>query len=209
MATIINPKVVIPASPVNLDMYIYQMQGAFAEGLPWLEKAFGRSWKMFRQDSGAGKSKGVPRGYAFPGVYSGGKEYFNCLPNDTLKSYCFFSVRDTGEPVATNGNQPYVPGVYNDWKQPVDIIFWWNGDKTSPGFDYPLTENYLANIRKVLRFIPWFLITGVQYNPDNVFNEYSLDHVAEQYLSQPFGGVKIMGEINFLEQDVFGECSPF
>ncbi len=209
MATIINPTVIAPPQPVNLDMYILQTQNSLAAALPWLERAFGRAWKMYKQDEGIGKTKGVARGYQYPGAYSGKVEYFNCFPNDTFKSYCFFSPRDNGEVVSTNDGPAYVPGVWNDWRQPVDIIFWWNCKKINPAIDYPLTENLLADIRKALRAIPWFIISGVQYNADNIFNEYSLDHVAEQYLVHPFGGVKIMGDIQFLEQDGFDVCSPF
>lgn len=211
MATIINPRVVVPPQPVNLDAFIYQAQLLLADGLPWLERAFGRSWKQYQKRTGMGKTEGLGRGYAYPGVYAGKREYFNCFPNDTLKSYCFFSPRDTAEPATASDSSGgrYEIGIKNEWRQPVDLIFWFNSAKVRPGVDYPATENLLADVRRVLRGISFFTPNGVYYQPENIFEGYSLDYVQEQYLMQPFGGFRIAGVMQFLEVDSPEDCPPF
>lgn len=212
MATIINPKIVTPPQPINLDAYILQMQQRLAE-LTWLEKVFGRAWKMYQSRGGMGSSEGLGRGYAYPGVYGGmpKNEYFNALPNDTFKAYCFFSPRDSAQPATSMGNDAgsYEPGTWNEWRQPLSIIFWFNSKKINAGNNYPLTENLLADVRKLLRTIAFFELTDVYYDPENIFEGYSLDYVKEQYLDHPFGGFRIAGMIQFLENDVFGACDPF
>lgn len=211
MATIINPRVIAPTQPVNLDAFIYKAQLQLADGLPWLTRAFGRAWKMYQKRDGMGSTEGLGRGYAFPGVYAGKREYFNCFPNDTLAAYCFFSPRDAAEPATSDDSSMggYEPGIHNEWRQPVDLIFWFNCSKVNPAALYPLTENLLADVRQVLRRISFFTPNGVYYSPENVFEGYSLDYVQEQYLSHPFGGFRIAGTMQFLEQDKFGECNPF
>lgn len=213
MATIINPRVIAPPQPVNLDAFIYKAQLQLADGLPWLTRSFGRAWKMYQKRDGMGSSEGLGRGYAFPGVFAGKKEYFNCFPNDTLAAYSFWSPRDTAEPAtssdAGSGSGQYEPGIKNEWRQPVDLIVWFNCNKVQPGSTYPLTENLLAQVRKVLRRISFFTPTGVYYQPENIFEGYSMDYVQEQYLSHPYGGFRIAGDMQFLENDAFGECDPF
>lgn len=214
MATIVNPKVATPPTPINLDLYILRLQTAFANGLPWLDRAFGRAWKMYQDRGDMGKTEGFGRGYAYPGVFSGRagvkNDYFNVMPNDTLSSYCFFSPRDAAEPVTVlpGEAESYQPQVKNEWRQPVDIIFWFNADKVQPNNTYPITENLLADVRKVLRTVSFFTPSGVYYEPDNIFAPYSMDYVKEVYLGHPFGGFKIEGTIQLLEQDAFGVCPP-
>lgn len=193
---------VLNPQAINIDARIQELQEIFADSLTWLTKAFGRSWKQFRKNA-EGKT------YTFPGVYAGKSEYFDCLPNDTLGAYCFFSHKDKAVPamqIPGMGGTDYLPGTHNEWQHKVDIIFWFNQQKTNPGVDYPVTENLLAEVRELLRGCPFFTPTGVYYNADNIFDGYSLTHIEEQYLMHPFGGFRIEGFIQFLETDVFGEC---
>lgn len=210
MATLINPKIVHPPQPINLDAYIYKMQLELAP-LSWLEKIFGRAWQMYEKHGSMGEIEGIQRGYAYPGTYTGKGEYFNCFPNDSLRNggHCFFAPRDSAQPATAAGaNETYEPNQFNEWRQPLSVVFWYN-QKTFSSVDYPLAENLLAEARAILRKIPFFQITDVYYNPENVFDGYSMDYVSSQYLSFPYGGFRIAGMIQFLEADTPDECAPF
>lgn len=204
--TIKLPRVIKHPSPVNIDRRIQMLQEGFAAGLPWLEVALGRAWKGYREDDASTKG-----GYSFPAVYSGKKEYFNALPNDTYKSYCFFAVRDKGGPATDveKVDQDYHPGIWNEWRHRLDITFWFNCTKINPGIDYPITENLLADVKAVLRQFAFFTPVNVFYDPDTVFDNYSLDHIKEQQLSYPYGGFRIEGEIQFLEEDNNNTCGTY
>lgn len=214
MTKIKSPILVLPESPMNLDAYIGEMQRKFYSELNWIQWVFGRAWKMYQKRDGMGSSEGIGRGYAYPGAIGPKGEYYNLFPNDEYSAYCFFSARDSAEPATSfdAGSGSYEPGQFNEWRQPVDLIFWYDQDAMKNYFgntDYPLTETLLAHVRKVLRYISFYSITGVYYNPENIFDGYSLDYVNEQYIAYPYGGFRIAGQIQFLEQDMPGLCNPF
>lgn len=214
MSQQINPRIVAPTQPINLDAYIYNLQLQLAS-LTWIEKIFGRAWKMYEQRDGMGNTMGMARGYAFPAVFAGAtgtpSDYLNVLPNDNLRAMCFFAPRDpaTTATAIPDSSESYEPNQYNEYTQPVSIIFWFNQDKLQPEVNYPITENLLAQVRALLRKVSYYKISNVYYDPESVFSGYSLDYVDEQYLMFPFGGFRIDGMLQFLETDEAGKCDPF
>jgi hypothetical protein len=201
-AIVVNPNLY----PVNLDRQILHLQTVLS-ALPWLEYSFGRAWKAYRQSQNT--EMGSPSVYGgsnykrlrkneicYPNVYKGHGEYQDMLPDDKLKSYCFF--------VPTDGlsSHSYVafPGLSNNsYSSALDIVFYYNFNKIDIDMKYPFTDNLIQDVLRVLRSVSNYKVENIYYELKNVFKDYSFDAVSTQYMVYPFGGFRISGTLIFDE----------
>jgi hypothetical protein len=182
-AIVINPN----PNPVNLDRQILILQNAFSP-LEWLEYAFGRAWKAYR----ASRKNEI----CYPNIYRGNGEYREVMPDDKLKSYCFF--------VPADGMKPYsyiaIPRTSkNSYSELLNIVFYYNFNKIDSSRKYPFTDNLMQDVLEILRSVNNFKIENIYYDVKNVFEGYSFDAVSTQYLAYPFGGFRISGTLTFDE----------
>ena len=172
-----------PARPYLFDKPIQYLQDALGT-LSWLHHIFGRSERLVQMQDG--------RKYFTPNVYRGKNEYISLLPDNTaLGNYCFF-VLDEPQVVS-------VPmGIQNRLRAPFSLIVWVdmrrveNNDARNTEY---VKEQILKTIRKAFIRHGAVELQKVYERAENVFEGYSLDEVDNQFLMQPFAGLRITGEL--------------
>lgn len=186
-----NPLVPIIVDPVNIDIPIQELQISLADGLPWLEKSFGRSWESVRKDTD-GKI------WTYPEVWQGpATDLLNCMPNDNLKSQSFFKVEEPINIVY------YQDARYARMNAVINIIFWFNLEVIDPDLDYRFIELLKGHAQRVLTNTQFstadFEILRIWEGANNVFKGYTIDQFKNQELVHPWGGFRFECNLNFLE----------
>ena len=172
-----------PARAYLFDKPIQCLQDALGT-LSWLNHIFGRSERLVQIQDG--------RKVFTPNVYRGKNEYISLLPDNTaLGNYCFFVL---DEPQTIGAPM----GVQNRLRAPFSLIVWVDMRKVENN-DARNTEYVKEEILKTIRRA-WIKqgaveISRVYQLAENVFQGYSLDEVDNQFLMQPFAGLRITGEL--------------
>jgi hypothetical protein len=194
-----SPDVPLISVPVNIDRPIQEIQIALA-GLSWLERSFGRSWLALKMlPTSTGK-----RIVYYPQVWQGFNEegkprdMLEVLPNDNIKSQCFFKIND---PVTVT---EFVPNGDSQMRAILDIIFWFNYKALDDTIDYPFIELLKGQAQRVL--------AGMSFSPDsflsivriwegaaNVFKGYDMTDVHDYNLVYPWGGFRFECELTYRE----------
>lgn len=192
--------------PINVDAEINKIQVKLST-IDWMEACYGRAWKQIL----SGKEERVRNfqknltsltdgSIIRPLAYQGKSQYFDCLPNDMLKSFSFFVVNDAVQPM---DYQAFIKGTYT---YNVDLIVWFNQKKTHPSIDYPLHENLCQDVKKSLRNIPSVIVNKIFFEPKKVYEQFSIDLKEQQQAMFPYGCFRINMDISVLEIDSFGGC---
>jgi hypothetical protein len=189
-----NPLVPLIDSPVNLDRPIQELQVALANGLPWLEKSFGRSWDGFKSTQG---SLGTPKLVAFPQVWQGGADLLPVMPNDNLNSQSFFKVEDPIQVVE------YVPDGWAMMRAVVSLIFWANLKKIDPDKNYNFVEVLKGHAQRVITKAVLSTPASVKIvrtweKPADVFKGYDISTLNTE-LVYPYAGFRFELEVNYQE----------
>lgn len=194
-----NPLVPLITSPVNIDRPIQEIQIALA-GMGWLAKSFGRSWLAVESTKGIFANKKVYYPHVWQGFDDDGKplDMFSVMPNDNLKSQCFFKVNDPTSLVE------YVMDGDSIMRNVVDIIFWFDLRKIDRDIDYPYVELLKGQVLKVLStmsFMPdsSLKVLNIYETAQNVFKGYDITDLKDQDLIYPKGGFRFECEITFRE----------
>ena len=137
----LNTDIVYIPAPVNLDRHIQAIQKKL-EGLPWLDKSFGRAYRV----------PGIKLGYNtpqfYPGRFVGSVDYQDLSRNDTLKAYSFIVAED---------NAQYKNSTFDGsamLTQGVSIIFWLDLSKIDKTKQYIFTEDLRRDVVKILNNTP-------------------------------------------------------
>ena len=190
-----TPKVPTLASPKRIQAVIQAIQLLLDSELSWLEYSFGVA--IHSEKSMGGKS------IKYPSVYQGTSEYLNVLPNDNLKSYCFWVLDDpeTFEEVRPNANGYYCPTVI------ASLIVYYDMRRINSTKDYDLTDELIDDVVNVLirktykvNKIGLITVNKVYKKIENVFEGFTIDNVTEQLRGYPFAGFRIECEIKYREQ---------
>lgn len=184
-----NPNIPAAAlSLIGLELAIEEIRNRIAT-ISWLDKCFGRAY-AFLEAGIDSKPITVPK------VYMGGKEYYNCLPNDNLKSQSFFVVE--GPETYENYNQ--FDGSIR--KASVSLVVWGDLKKINPSKDYIFTQELISECIKILKIHPMVMEINEIYDEkaDKVFSGFDLREVESQYMMYPFAGFRISLTINYDEQ---------
>lgn len=174
--------------PIGVEAVIEALRLQLIDGLPWLEKAFGRAWE-FKEESTSGRTIRIPKCYTESG------EYINVLPNDNLVAQCFFQL---------NGSETY--SVFNyaagSMKEvDLSVIFWMNLKRIDETKDYIFTEELKADVEEVLKNTGYTkeLVEWVDERAEDVFIRYDVDDVNTQYLMYPYAGFRVTVTVNYPE----------
>ena len=172
-----------PARAYLFDKPIQNLQDALGT-LSWLNHIFGRSERLVQIQDG--------RKAFTPNVYRGKNEYISLLPDNTaLGNYCFF-VLDEPQTIGASMSRQ------NRLRAPFSLIVWVDMRKVENN-DARNTEYVKEEILKTIRRA-WVKHGAVEIGKvyqlaENVFQGYSLDEVDNQFLMQPFAGLRITGEL--------------
>lgn len=178
--TLKNPSAIVLPNAVGIDAAIKTIQLRLAE-LTWIEKCFGRAWTRQRTVNDQKRIE--------PMTYQGSTEYYPCLPNDALKSYCFFRAKngrtmEEYEPTVAYGNYYF--------KDPVDIIFWFDLKAIDKTKNYVFTEELIQSVLSKLNQDSNVMISKVwDDRVDDIFSGYNLFPEHRDLLLYPYGAFRI------------------
>jgi hypothetical protein len=190
-----NPLVPLIVDPVNLDRPIQELQVALANGLPWLERSFGRSWDAYETTRG---SLGGAKLIAYPQVWQGdGLDLLSVMPNDNLTSQSFFKVED---PIEVTD---YIPDGWALMRAKVSLVFWANLKRLAPDKNYNFIEVLKGHAQRVITKAPLSDPAAVKIvrtweKPADVFKGYDLSKLTTE-LIYPYTGFRFELEINYQE----------
>ena len=191
-------------NPVLIDRVIQNLRDILSQNLNWLDKTFGRAYKIVEYEDSGSK-------YTYPGAYIGNAEYISLMPNDNFGNFCWFDIYD---PQVINVVAPRKPSITFSGA----IIFWFNLDNIFIENETINSEEIKNEILKVLTG-PGVLqhgrisITNIYERLDNIYKDYSLERVYnnyayrgenvntldKQYFMFPYGGLRFEFEITIQE----------
>lgn len=187
-------KAYIKPYAVGADLAISHVQNALIGALPWLKMAFGRAERRIKQTSDV-------KGYYFPAVYIGPDnfgpfavdDYVSVEPSDIVGNSCFFEVDDP---------QDYGRSLYtvNDiMTLNVSIIFWLDLRTIFPP-GVRNTEQIKLEVISALKdanleYGTRFIVGNIHERTENIYRGYGLREVDTQYLTHPYYGLRITGNL--------------
>jgi hypothetical protein len=182
-----NPSVISVPNPIDMDLAIETLQEKLADGLPWLEKVFGRAREIPRKSA---DGKTIER---HPMVYQSGGEYYPPLPNDALKSYSFFMA---GQPRMFDESKPFDPIKFIN--SPIALIVWGNLKRIDPSVDYIFTERLINQTVSILnRNAKIELVRLFDENSREVFRGLTLNETHQGLLMYPYFAFRIEMNLKF------------
>ena len=172
-------RIPIKTNPKLFDKAVLPMQRALAD-LAWLDYSFGICESLV--DVVDGKK------YTSANLYLGDGKYERIEPCEELGNFSFFYLKD-----------PQSFGIKDSslLKSPYSLILWYDLTKVSLPTDERNREAVKAQIMDALDSLhsPYFTIDKIYENPRNVFSDFSYDHTNNQFLMQPFTGIRIDGTL--------------
>lgn len=179
-----NPDVPTLANPVDLDLAIQTLQIDLASKVSWLEKSFGRA---------RAHSSTLIESRIEPKIYQSNGEYYPVLPNDALRSYCFFRVPSDRRPEDYNANAYTLYEITR-----VDNIFWGNLQAIDHNRDEIFTDELINDVRSVLNFSPNVTILRIwDEKPEDIFRGYSLEPTHRDLLLYPYFAFRVEFDLSY------------
>ena len=165
-------------NPVMLDRVIGEIQAGLVENLSWLDVAFGRSQRLTKMMNG--------KRIVTPNVYCGGwnghgpNDYIEVSPDAKIGNFSFFEIEDP----QTIDAGPWARQI----KAPFSLIVWFD-IRTVFNDDTRDMERAKRDVLRAVRHT-WmrhgrFHINRIYQRAENVFKEFTLDEIDNQYLMQP------------------------
>jgi hypothetical protein len=201
-----NNKVKLKSTPVLLDRAIQGLQQTLLANLPWLDKAYGRGYKMVQHLDNGTK-------YVYPAAYIGGSEYVSLTPSDNIGNFCWFDIYDP-QPIKTD-----MPGFPTHTYRGA-LVFWLNLQDIYGTDEFINGEEAKSEILSVIT-TPGFItsaigrmsVTEIVEGLDNIYKGYTLEHVYsvrnyaeedlqsldKQFFMFPYYGVRFEFEITLRE----------
>lgn len=200
-----NVNIKFKQNPVILDKVIQDLQVALKDKLLWLDKAFGRGYKLVEHRPDGDK-------FIYPAAYVGNSEYASLLPNDNYGNFCWFDIYDPQEITAVTQSLP-------QFTFSGAIIFWYNLDNIFADSDVMYTEEIKDEIVKVLTEPGIIKTTGrltinrLYERYENIYKGYSLEKIYnnnvykgddiqsidKQFFMHPYGGLRVEFELTTRE----------
>lgn len=185
----INPTPIALDQPRMIDQALQELQTVLTTGLSWLTSAYGRAYKLERNDNG--------RRVAYPGVPGLGTEFVDVRPDEHLGNYSFFDIPDDQDIEDLRGQQSRLTTEFG-------LVFFFDL-RTVYGSDWETrtNENVKADVLQVLRTASTptaaFRLTRLTDRAENVYRGYTLEEAKEQFTARPYGIFRISGEIKYYE----------
>ena len=171
--------------PRLFDKPIQDLQKSIGSRLLFMDHVFGRCERLLKVVDG--------RRYFMPNIYKGGDEYELLTPDNTdLGNYSFF-VPDEPEVMVSNF------GISGRIKAPFSLVVWVD-QRTIEEADlrniYDLELKVLDAIASpgVLRH-GGIEVSRIYHKAENVFADFTIDEVDNQFLMSPFMGLRIECEL--------------
>lgn len=205
-----NINIPMKTSPVLLDTVIQDLQNALTNKLTWLDKAFGRAYKLVEHRPNAGK-------FVYPAAYVGNSEYVSLNPNDKFGNFCWFDIYDPQRVIQVSQGLPqYVfAGA---------IVFWYNMESIYTDASVLHTEEIknevvsLLTTPGIIKTRGRLTINEVYERFENIYKGYTIEKIYnefvyseqelaakdKQFFMYPFGGLRIEFEIITREL-----CQPY
>lgn len=201
-----NNTVKLKSTPVLLDRAIQGLQQTLLANLPWLDKAYGRGYKMVQHLDNGTK-------YVYPAAYIGGSEYASLTPNDNIGNFCWFDIYD---PQVITAQIPAFPT--HTYKGA--LVFWLNLQTVYQTDEFINSEEIKSEILSIITTpgaiasgIGRVSVTEVVEGIDSIYKGYTLEHVYsmrnyaeedlqsldKQFFMFPYYGVRFEFEITIRE----------
>lgn len=201
-----NNTVKLKSTPVLLDRAIQGLQQTLLANLPWLDKAYGRGYKMVQHLDNGTK-------YVYPAAYIGGSEYASLTPNDNIGNFCWFDIYD---PQVITAQIPAFPT--HTYKGA--LVFWLNLQTVYQTDEFINSEEIKSEILSIITTpgaiasgIGRVAVTEVVEGIDSIYKGYTLEHVYsmrnyaeedlqsldKQFFMFPYYGVRFEFEITIRE----------
>ena len=184
-------------NPAMVDTQVQAIMASLKANLTWLDVAFGRAQRITRM---IGDKK-----YHHPAIYVGTQstgfknEYLEVMPDSKIGNFSFFYMLEPQTYAAERFRQGRI-------KAPFALIFWfdlrkvWNSDTNRD------TETLKAQIFKclnrqtVLGHNGTITIARVYETPEQIYKEFTVDEVENQFLMHPYAGFRFEGFLIFDEE---------
>lgn len=200
-----NVQIKFKENPVLLDKVIQDLQQVLKDKLLWLDKAFGRSYKLVEHRPDGDK-------FIYPAAYIGNSEYASLLPNDNYGNFCWFDIYDPQDITAVTQSLP-------QFTFSGAIVFWYNLDSIFADSDVMYTEEIKDEVIKVLttpgiiKTIGRLTISKIFERFENIYKGYSLEKVYnnniykgdniqsidKQFFMHPYSGLRVEFELTTRE----------
>lgn len=180
-----------------VDKVIEDIQTGLSSSINWLDNVYGRAERLVEYKDG--------KEYYTPGVYvpwsqAGYNDYLPMYPDSKKGNYCFFYQYD---PQEIN----WIPRGYGVMKIPIAIIFWFDLNSVNDSLNVRNVESLKAEVLNAINFeillSSGHLSINKSYNlNENIFRDFSVKELDNQYLMHPYGGFRLEGEL-FVDQPCY------
>lgn len=200
-----NVRIRMKENPVLLDKVIQDIQESLIARLNWLDKAFGRAYKLVEHRLDGDK-------FIYPAAYVGNSEYVSLLPNDNFGNFCWFDIYDPQEITQIVQSTP-------QFSFSGAIVFWYNLNTIYADADVMYTEEIKDEIVRALTTPGLIKQTGrLEINKiferfENIYKGYSIEKIYnnfaykgdniqdidKQFFMHPYAGIRIEFEMTTRE----------
>lgn len=179
--------------PKLADAIIGNIQRGLKDNLSWLDVAFGRAERIVKQING--KNLYLPA--IFTGEGNNPNEYIELSPDAQIGNFCFFWLLDPQRITW----RPKIPG---NVRAPFALIFWVDLRRV---YDEKSNRNIMALEAEVLKTLNGgfpmpaghLSIDRIYHLAENIYREFSLTEVDNQFLMHPYAGFRLEGDLIFEE----------
>lgn len=159
--------------PVLLDKVLQDIQKALKDKLPWLDYAFGKSYKMVERRSDGEK-------FIYPAAYNGNGEYVSLLPNDNYGNFSWFDIYDPQDIVDNIQSRP-------QFTFSGALVFWYDLSSIYEDKSVIYSEEIKDEIVRLLT-TPGFIKTNskltidrIYERPENIYKDYAIEKIYNNY----------------------------
>ena len=176
-------------NPQLLDLVFNDIRKGLKENLSWLNYAFGKVERIVKDIKG--------NKYYIPCIYTRDNDYLDISPDSKFGNYSFFVVDD---PQGVTWENKANVGESADFS----LIFWFDVRKVMDQLNVRDKESIKKEIldvlnKKVLVRNGRFNITSCYELSENIFKEFTLDELDNQFLMHPYCGFRFSGTIEIEE----------
>ena len=163
----------IKSKPVLLDKIIQDIQASLKAKLKWLDRAFGRAYKLVQHQEDGGQ-------FVYPAAYIGNSEYVSLLPDDNYGNFCWFDIYDPQEIINVVQSTP-------QFTFSGAIVFWFNLNTIFTDSNAMYSEEVKDEIIRILTTPGLIQQTGrIEINRvyekfENIYSGYSLEKIYNNY----------------------------
>lgn len=184
------PTIPTPENPRLVDVLITDVNKSLLAKLDWLAYAFGKCQVLSR--------KSGDRTIKYPGVYYKGQkeDYFSLFPDERKVNFSFFVLSDPYKVEPT-------PNIRQVIKVAYGLVLWFDLRTILAAGEYRNLESVKGEILRAINETR--MTTGridvqeIFEASSNIYKEFSIDEIKDQYLMHPFAGLRFEGELTFYE----------